>query len=137
MKITLPIYWTQTYKTKPDKTVLVGLNFFRNAHHHTQNKLKSHYSELVHEALDDMAVTGVFTGQYKLLITLYYKNPTCDGSNITSMIEKFVLDAFQEYGVSINDNVRYHVGTTWELGGRDKENPRCTVKIIEYNTKGK
>ena len=137
MEITLPIYWTQHYKTKDDKTVLVGMNFYRNAHHHTQNKLKKHYSELVNEALDAMVLTGVFRDKYRLLITVHYKNPTCDGSNIASMIEKFVLDAFQDAGVLVNDNVKYHLGTMWEVGGRDKENPRCTVKIIEDNTKGK
>lgn len=29
MTITLPIYWEQSFKTKPSKFVLVGMNWYR------------------------------------------------------------------------------------------------------------
>lgn len=123
----LPIYWTQTYKTKPDKTVLVGMNFYRNAHHFAQNKMKKDFHELVCRQLKNDCVDD----QYTLHIKLYYKNVTCDGSNIAALIEKFSLDALQEHKAVTNDNVKFHMGTTWEVIGQDKDNPRCEVTVIK------
>lgn len=125
--VVLPIYWTQEYKTKPDKTILVGMNFYRNAHYHSQNKLKQYFHGLVISQLQN----HTFEGSFKLHISIYYKNSNCDGSNISALIEKFALDAFQEAGVVINDNVKYHKGTTWEIVEQDKEDPRCIVKVIK------
>lgn len=31
MTVILPIYYTQEFKTKPNKTSLVGMNLYRNA----------------------------------------------------------------------------------------------------------
>jgi hypothetical protein len=45
--ITLPIYYTEKRKTKPDKTIMIGMSWYRNAHYHLQNKLKQHYNQLV------------------------------------------------------------------------------------------
>ncbi len=70
------------------------------------------------------------TPQYKLHIKLYYKNPNSDGSNIVAMMEKFTLDALQEHGITTNDTVNYHVGTTWEVVGQDKLNPRVDIEIL-------
>jgi hypothetical protein len=125
-KIVLPIYWTKQFKTKKDKTVLTSLNWFRNAHYHDQNNMKKHYHSLVASQLGGIEVPQ----KYLLDMQLYYKNPSCDGSNIVALIEKFVLDALQEFGVVINDNVRYHVGSTWRVTAQDKNNPRCEISII-------
>ena len=121
----LPIYWTQHYKTKADKTVLVGMNFYRNAHHHAQNSLKKHFHELVIQQLSSDAVEGL----YRLHLKIYYKNATCDGSNVAALIEKFALDALQSHNTVVNDNVKFHIGTTWEIAGQDKTNPRCIVTV--------
>ena len=64
---------------------------------------------------------------------MYYKNPNCDGANIISLIEKFTLDALQENGVIVNDTVKNHKGTMWEVIGQDKENPRCEIKITKID----
>jgi Holliday junction resolvase RusA-like endonuclease len=123
----LPIYWTQTYKTKPDKVTLVGMNAYRNWHYQVQNNVKKEFRELVCEQLGDVVVEG----QYKVDMKVYYKNVNCDVSNIVALIEKFSLDALQEHGAVVNDNVKYHLGTTWEVAGQDKTNPRCIVTIHE------
>lgn len=67
--------------------------------------------------------------QFKLKLQIYYKNASCDGANIAALIEKFSLDALQECGIIANDNVKYHLGTTWEIVKQDKENPRCLVAL--------
>jgi hypothetical protein len=124
--IELPIYWTQHYKTKKDKTVLVGMNWYRNAHYHSQNKMKQDFHELVAKQVGDFSCDGKF----KLAIEIYYKNSNCDGANIAALIEKFILDALQEDKVIINDNVQYHMGSSWKIVEQDKDNPRSLITII-------
>lgn len=130
--ITLPIYWTQTYKTKPDKTVMAGMNWFRNAHYHAQNAMKKDFHELVHSQLPNDP--GTYDGCFRLELDIYYKNANCDGANIAAIIEKFVLDSLQSLNIVINDNVKYHKGTTWRVLGQDKDNPRCEVTLVKEDT---
>lgn len=125
----LPIYWTQHFKTKDDKTVLVGMNWYRNAHYHNQNKMKKDFHELVTKQLGEETIDNTFT----LTLSLYYKNSSCDGANIAALIEKFTLDALQENKTVVNDNVKYHLGTTWSVIAQDKDNPRCEISITKTN----
>ena len=125
MILILPIYYTQEFKRKDSKVWLVGDNAYRNWHYFLKNKVKQHYHQLVAEQVTS---TGI-EGQYELEIQVYLKNPNTDASNVASRIEKFVLDALQECGVIINDNSKYHIGTTWKFKGIDKEDPRCIVTI--------
>jgi len=125
--IELPIYWTQEFKTKNNKTVLVGMNWYRNAFYHAQNSMKKEFSALVADQLE----SDVVPNQFRLNISLYYKNASCDGANIVALVEKFVLDALQENNVITNDNVKYHMGTTWSVIEQDKENPRCLINVSE------
>lgn len=124
--IELPIYWTQHFKTKNDKTVLVGMNWYRNAHYHSQNAMKKDFHELVHNQVKNVK----YEDKFKLDLSIYYKNPNCDGANIAALIEKFTLDALQDSQVIVNDNVNYHMGSSWKVVDQDKDNPRCLIKII-------
>ena len=130
MVIELPIYWTQHFKTKNDKTVLVGMNWYRNAHYHAQNAMKKHFHELVASQVRNEKPQ---VGKFKLDIKIYYKNSSCDGANIAALIEKFTLDALQENKTIVNDNVQYHLGSAWTVLGQDKENPRAIISIIPTN----
>lgn len=128
MTVILPIYYTQEFKTKPNKTSLVGMNLYRNAHHFLQNNMKKHFQDLVIEQLPSVVeVIQQFTVTYKL----YYKSPVCDASNIVALIEKFYLDAIKEYGLIIDDNVNYHISSSWQVIAQDKTNPRIEVTIKE------
>jgi hypothetical protein len=123
--IELPIYWTQHFKTKKDKTVLVGMNWYRNAHFHAQNAMKKDFHELVYKQLPDLTLSDTF----KLELKIFYKNQNCDGANIAALIEKFTLDALQDAEVIVNDNVKYHLGSSWEIVEQSKDNPRCIITI--------
>lgn len=129
--LTLPIYYTQEFKTKPSKTFLVGMNWYRNAFHFVQNKVKTHYNELIYK---QVGVYKSIPNQYRLEIHLYYKNASCDGSNIFSMMEKFTLDALQELSVVTQDNVKYHDGTSTYVKGQDKDNPRVEIFLKEISS---
>jgi Holliday junction resolvase RusA-like endonuclease len=125
--ITLPIYWEQKYKTKPNKTHLVGMNAYHNWHHMTYQNFKKEFHSLV---IDQCSNSDIIKG-FTLDINLYYKNKTCDASNIVALIEKVLLDALQSAGVITNDNVQFHLGTTWRVAGQDRDNPRCDITIKE------
>lgn len=128
MTVILPIYYTQEFKTKPNKTSLVGMNLYRNAHHFLQNNMKKHFQDLVIEQLPPVVeVIQQFTVTYKL----YYKSPVCDASNVVALIEKFYLDAIKEHGLIIDDNVNYHISSSWQVIAQDKTNPRIEVTIKE------
>ena len=132
MTIVLPIYYTQELKMKANKTSLVGMNLYRNAHYFLQNAMKKHFQELVLEQLPPVEQQlKQFTVDYKI----YYKSPVCDGSNIVALIEKFYLDAIKTHGLISDDNVNYHVGSTWSVAGKDAINPRVVVTITEIAIK--
>ena len=128
MLVVLPIYYIQEFKTKANKTSLVGMNLYRNAHHFLQNAMKKYFQELVLEQLPSVEQQlKQFTVNYKV----YYKSPVCDGSNIVALIEKFYLDAIKEHGLIIDDNVNYHISSSWQVIAQDKTNPRIEVSIKE------
>lgn len=128
MQLTLPIYHTIEKKRSADKTILLGLNWYRNAYHFEQNKVKQAYHDLVHSQVGDSQFEQ-FTIQY----LLYYKNSVCDPSNIIALVEKFLLDALQSINTIPNDTVKYHLGSSWKVVGQDTINPRVEVTITEIN----
>lgn len=127
LKFVLPVYYIKEFKTKDDKTFFVGLNWYRNAYHHEQNEVKNYYHKLVSEQYASQDVTSF--KQFKLEMEFYYKNPASDGHNVT-IIEKFVLDAIQELNIVPNDTVKHHLGTTWNVAGQDKLNPRIEITVV-------
>lgn len=128
LTITLPIYWQQNKR----KVVLVSMNAYRNWHYYTSNTFKQEFTELVLNQLPEEVPRFRI---YELEISLYYKNPACDPSNIVALIEKVTLDAFQKAKVVIDDTVQFHIKTTWTVKEQDKENPRTVVTIREYDGK--
>lgn len=89
--------------------------------------MKQDFHELIKNQLNGETIAGKFTVHTKL----YYKNPSSDGRNVVPMVEKFLLDALQEAGVIVNDNVKYDMGGSWEVAGQDKLNPRVEITIEE------
>lgn len=120
---TLPIYWNNG-----KKTILLSQNWFRNAYFYEQNRAKQDFHRLVAAQLSGVVP---IPGTFSLGLSLYYKNSNCDPSNIVSIIEKFFLDALQEHNIIVNDNVKYHLGSTYTVLGQDKTNPRIEITIKE------
>ncbi len=119
--ITLPIYW---YNGK--KTILLSQNWYRNAYFYEQNRAKQEFHSLV---ADQLSGVVPITGTFSLEMSLYYKNPNCDLSNVCSIIEKFTLDALQQHEIITNDSVKFHLGSLSQVMGQDKVNPRCEITI--------
>ena len=118
LKITVPIYFT--YGKKKPKTILVGMNWYRNAHFQISNKVKAHYHKLVADQ-----VTSINT-PCKPHFAVYMKRKGTDAHNVRSIIEKFVFDGLVECKAIPDDTLEYISGGTWE-GNYDSENPRCEI----------
>ena len=123
MKISLPIYHIFEYKTKKDKKQLIGLNWYRNVHYITNNKVKEHYHKLVKEQYNGEKYESI-----KVHYKVYVKNKRTDGHNVRSILEKYVLDALVECGAIVDDSLEYVKQTSSEFL-LDKENPRIEVEL--------
>jgi len=125
--IELPIYWTIFKKTKKNKTILVGMNWYRNAHFIQQNNCKKYFHKLIQGQLQRTSIGTLES------VTVHYdlfpKLMNCDAMNVISCIDKFLMDALQEYKIIENDNVKYYKGGSWNVGERSKNNPRITATI--------
>ena len=128
MTITLPIYYTQEFKTKKDKTFLVSLNWYRNAYYHEQNNVKKYYTELLTPILETLSA---IPGAYEITYVYYYKNSASDLPNVTPMCSKWVNDVLQSLGKVTNDNVQFLQREVHEVGGKDRDNPRVEITLKE------
>ena len=129
----LPIYYTFVKKTKKDNKVLVGMNWYRNAHFRNSNQIKKFYHELIFlKVLKSQRIKGSYQVEY----LLYPSNANCDLMNVVSVIDKFLNDALQDCGVVINDNIKFYKSMTATVKEIDKDNPRIEIKITEIKGDG-
>ena len=129
--LTLPIYHTFKYKTKKDKVALIGMNNYRSWNPFRANEVKQNYHKIVGEALKEFKVKKKWK-KFKTEYKIYYKNKKSDGNNIVSVIDKYLLDALQEYGVIENDTNENYLGAKWDVIEQDTKNPRIIVTIKRY-----
>ena len=130
LQITVPCYFTQTFKTKPDKTFLVGMNWLRQAYRYLQNTVKQEYSDLITPQL--LSSSFKIKGKYEVAYKYYYKSKVSDLLNVGALMSKYFLDAAQKAGIVEEDNVQYCVKETFYVAEQDKENPRVEIFIRKY-----
>ena len=126
MKITLPIYYDIVYKTKKNKTILMSLNWFRNAHYFEINKIKHFYHQLTKEQVGDKKFNKI-----KLSYKVFIKRKNTDYMNIRSIIEKFFLDGLVENWNLLDDKFEFVKGDSCEVF-IDKDNPRMEIIISNF-----
>ena len=124
--LTMPVYWTNVKKTKPSTTHLVGMNWFRNAHHFSQNKVKQLFSDI---AKSQFPTDISKISKYEIEYVYYYKSSVSDLMNVVSLTSKIVNDALQEAGIVLNDTVLNCLKETAVVGGLDKLNPRVEIIV--------
>ena len=110
IKLELPIYASVSKK----KTVLLSMNWFRNAHFQTESKVKKYYHQLVFALLKK---GDKLKGKIKVHYKLYYKNSKSDLMNVVSVVDKYLLDALQEAKIIENDNVLTYQECHIEVAG--------------------
>ena len=126
--ITIPVYYTKTWKTKDKtKTWLLSLNWYRNAHHFEQNEVKAYMHQCLHPQL---ITIKPFTRQFKVVYHYYYKSKVSDLPNVGPLASKWLLDAMQELGIIKNDNVQHLVEEHYYATAYDPTNPRIEATIL-------
>ena len=131
IQITIPVYYTQTFKTKNDKTFLVNLNWYRNAHYFIKNEVKQWFNDDIIRQLKELNAQPI-KGPYVLAFKYYYKNVSSDLDNVCAMANKSFNDAAQAYGLVENDNVKFCKCSCYYTAEQDKENPRVEIFIRPY-----
>jgi hypothetical protein len=129
VKLTLPIYLYLPRKTKADKKISLGLNWYRNAQFFESNAVKVLFKELVGKELLALGKIAPFH-RISATYTFYFARK-CDTGNFFSVIEKFFLDALVEMGLLPDDNCEYALTGTYHFGGYDKARPRVEIEINE------
>lgn len=119
--VTVPIYFNQTRK----KTILLGLNWYRNAHFLILNKAKTHIASIVKS---DIIGEPILNGTIHVHFRIYLRRKGTDGGNIRAVIEKFVLDGIKKAGYISEDNADIIVSDSSEYLF-DKENPRAEITL--------
>ncbi len=122
LHLVLPIYGGKR------KKFMVGMNWYSTTHYRTRNTIKQYYHERVGKDLPKgVKINSPLTTHYRL----YYKNKRSDAGNIIAVVDKFLLDALQEFGAIDEDNVCHYVASSWEVVEQDRDNPRVEVWIKE------
>jgi len=126
--LTLPVYYQQTFKTKPPKMLFINLNWYRNSHYYIKNEVKQYYNTIIITELKQQQAIPI-KGKYELAFEYYYKNVVSDLDNVCAMANKHANDAFQAYGLIENDNVKHCVKSCYYVKEQDKINPRIEVYV--------
>lgn len=125
MPITIPVYLQTS-----TKAITLSMNWYRNAHYQTINKVKKQMHEIIIAQLSDQ----VFDGPIQLHYTYFYKNKATDLMNFGALASKWLLDTLQENGNISKDTVAVVKLEIFEVGTHDKDNPRIDVIIQPYIT---
>jgi len=125
------VYYTQVFKTKPNKTFLLSMNKWNTAHYHLRNDIKQFYNDAFVSTITKANLPKI-TGKYETAYVYYYKNSQSDLSNVCSLVSKAFLDAAQQANLVSEDNVKFCMKEAFYVGEQDKENPRVEVYIRKW-----
>jgi len=123
IEVVVPIYYKQSKK----KTVLVGLNWYRNVHYNTNNNAKIFYSGIVNDFIDGKPI---LEGKIHVHYKIFLKRKGSDGGNVRSVIEKYVLDAVKQAKYIKDDTADIIVSDSSEYF-YDKEYPRAEITFTK------
>lgn len=110
------------------KKIFLGMNWYRNAHWSIQNPSKELYHKMVIGQLDN-----ILHNKIRLNITLHINKLTNkDLGNITSLHEKYFLDALVENENLPDDCLKYYLGMhTDYIIDKTLETPYVSIEILE------
>jgi len=126
--LTIPCYYTQHFKTKKDKTFLVGMNWYRTAHHFIKNEVKKWFTEDILKQLTALQAEPI-KGKYEVAFKYFYKNPSSDLMNVCGLASKHANDAFEKYGLIEKKNVKHCIKECAYVREQEKENPRVEIFV--------
>ena len=129
LKIKIPVYYTKIWKrVEKEQTFLLSLNWYRNAHHFDQNKVKAYMHELLTNQLSKLVKE--IPSPYLVCYVYYYASAVSDLPNVGPLASKWLNDTLQTLGLIKNDNVKHLTSELYLVGGEDKQNPRIEAYIL-------
>lgn len=120
----MPIYWNISRK-KPKEPL--WLNWYRNAHFRTLNKVKQDYTAEVIKQLTWERVEG----KYFVSVKLYLNSTAQDIDNFSCIATKFILDALVKSWTVQGDSNKHLVEIHSMFIEIDKFNPRIELTICQ------
>jgi len=115
-------------KTKKDKVVHLGLNWYRNAQHFESNTVKQTYKELMIPLCQ-----GIIMKEPIKITYTYFANDArkSDVDNKCSVVNKFFQDTLVACGCISEDNYTIVPNVEYVFGGVDKKNGRVEILVEE------
>ena len=125
---TSPIMIEIPRKTKANKRVHLGLNWYRNAQHFESNAVKTIYKDLMAPRCEGT----VMKEPIKITYT-YFANDArkSDVDNKCSVVNKFFQDTLVLSGCISEDNYTVVPNVEYLFGGVDKGNGRVEILVEE------
>lgn len=108
---------------------MLGLNWYSVCHYRERGNQKKLFTYEVGKILPNNFDT--LKSPVKVSYDIYYKNMRSDGGNIVGVIDKFLMDALQEFDIIEEDNVQHYIESSWKVIGQDRQNPRVIMTIEE------
>lgn len=140
-EVCLPLYWhipEKIYKRNDPKgkfkkgdikkaqNILLGMNWYRNAHFIVQNEGKAYVANFAKKQFPFRDTRWeTFSVDYEL----WYKNVVSDPLNIIACIDKFMVDALVDSRIVVKDTVKNYLSGEWKIGGQDRSNPRLEATV--------
>jgi len=111
-------------------TFILNLNNYRNAHHRVLSVAKKNY----HHIISGLGLPNVKYNKVKVYYKIYPPSRRLyDGSNVVSVVDKFVMDSLQKIGVIKDDDIFHVVAPTWLPCKPDKDFPRIEVTVVDIS----
>lgn len=129
ISLTLPVYMKKNKKT----SVLLGMNWYRNAHFFELGKIKKNFHEIVAEQCADQKP---LRGKVRVRYRIFLKRLGTDGGNVRSVIEKFTLDGLVKNCMIDEDDFSTVTGGDGDEYELDRDNPRAEVEIYQKEEDG-
>lgn len=125
--IVSPLSITLPRKKSGGRRIYLNLNWYRNAHHQTNNQAKVQYKAVM---MPQLAKLERLTWPVKIKYR-YFLRQKCDVGNVHAVIEKYFLDVLVAMNKLPDDSIQYVVGASYICAGIDRKNPRVEIEFME------
>lgn len=119
-KFVIPIYGVYS-------SGVLSMNKYRNASYRENNRAKKKFKKLIES---QFLFLKPINCQVNISYKLYPKRMDCDLDNVVSVVKKFFNDSLVDFGILLDDSVKFITGNSEEFAGLDISNPRVEAEIF-------
>lgn len=120
MKVILPLFVVQEYKTKKPRKRFINLNNYRNWHRIIEHQIKVTYQEACYKELNKLNLNK-FSKPINIHYILYVWDLRIkDTNNVLSIVDKYFSDALVELWIIDDDNYNFIKNTINSFGWYDR-----------------